>query len=196
MYAACLNTGNLFENELKMIEFIDINKYFNASLDEIEALGLQPLIHLLDLYGQWPMTLSDWSDGAFDWRRDGPSIRVNYGDSYLFSIYNHADSNDTDKSTLYVSGSSINLTSSRIRIYFFKLQVDQTGIGLSRPTLLGAQSNSTVINAYSAYMSGVAKAIRNAIHGGATDSDIEYDVSQVIAFQIELAKVSLNYFNG
>ena len=179
-----------------MIEFIDINKYFNASLDEIEALGLQPLIHLLDLYGQWPMTLSDWSDGAFDWRRDGPSIRVNYGDSYLFSIYNHADSNDTDKSTLYVSGSGINLTSSRIRIYFFKLQVDQTGIGLSRPTLLGAQSNSTVINAYSAYMSGVAKAIRNAIHGGATDSDIEYDVSQVIAFQIELAKVSLNYFNG
>ena len=72
--------------------------------------------------------------------------------------------------------------------------MDQTGIGLSRPTLLGAQSNSSVMNAYSTYMSGVAKVIRNAINGGATDSDIEYDVSNVISFQIELAKVRHNLF--
>lgn len=74
--------------------------YFN--LDEIEALGLRPLIHLLDTYGQWPMTVSDWSESSFDWRRAGPTIRSNIGDSYLFSVYNHADSNNTDSSSLYV----------------------------------------------------------------------------------------------
>ena len=48
------------------------------------------------------------------------------------------------------------------------------------------------MNAYAQYMSGAAKAIRNAINGGASDSDINYDVSQVIWFQIELAKVQFH----
>ena len=68
-------------------------------------------------------------------------------------------------------------------------------MGLPRSTLINAETDSTavIMNAYSEFTSKVARIIRDAINGGTNDSTIEYDVRQMISFEIALAKVQNKY---
>ena len=45
------------------------------------------------------------------------------------------------------------------------------------------------MKAYHQFVSGAARVIRDTIQGGTNNSDIDYDVDQMIHFEIELAKV-------
>lgn len=138
--------------------------------DAIEKLGLTPLIQLLNSYGQWPMTVANWTADQFDWKLASTSIRRDMGESFLFEVYNYLDWKNTNKSSIYV---------------------DQTDVGLPYSTLINAKSNSTAIimQAYATYVFESAKAVRDAIQGGSNDSDIIHEVDQMINFQIELAKI-------
>jgi len=76
-----------------------------TKIDTIENLGLSPLTELLNFYGGWPMTNANWTNNTdnVDWRPMGTSIRASFGISALINIYNYLDSNDTDRSSIYVS---------------------------------------------------------------------------------------------
>jgi predicted metalloendopeptidase len=71
--------------------------------DAIETLGLTPLTKILDSYGRWPMTVSNWTADQFDWKSVSSSIRKSLGESFLFEVYNYLDWQDTNKSSIYVS---------------------------------------------------------------------------------------------
>ena len=78
-------------------------KYFNPNfLDAIESLGVAPLVHLLDSYGRWPMTVTNWTDDVFDWKKTSAHIRNTLGGNYLINVFNYIDVNDTEYSILYV----------------------------------------------------------------------------------------------
>lgn len=45
--------------------------------------------------------------------------------------------------------------------------------------------------AYTAYVSGAAKAVRDTLGGGANDGQIESDTQDLIRFEFELARVRI-----
>lgn len=71
--------------------------------DAIEELGITPLVKILDSFGQWPMTVSNWTEDRFDWRKASASIRNTFGVGFLFQVSNFVDVNDTDFSVIYVN---------------------------------------------------------------------------------------------
>uniref|UniRef100_A0A0P6FKW5 Neutral endopeptidase n=1 Tax=Daphnia magna TaxID=35525 RepID=A0A0P6FKW5_9CRUS len=144
MYRACLDTG------------------------AIEKLGITPLVKILDSYGQWPMTVSNWTEDRFDWRKASASIRNTFGDGFLFEITNFVDVNNTEYSTIYL---------------------DQPPLGLPSFILRGQNLTSSSSKAYLTFISGAAIAIRDAIGGGANDIDIVKDIEDLISFHIELANI-------
>lgn len=81
------------------------SKVYTQSTDAIGKLGITPLVQILDSYGQWPMTVSNWTEDRFDWRKASASIRNTFGDTFLFEVSNFVDVNNTEFSTIYVSES-------------------------------------------------------------------------------------------
>jgi membrane metallo-endopeptidase-like protein 1 len=71
--------------------------------DAIEKLGIGPLTNILNSYGQWPLTVSNWTEDRFDWRKATASIRNTFGLGFLFEVSNFVDVNNTEFSTLYAS---------------------------------------------------------------------------------------------
>lgn len=71
-------------------------------LDEIEIVGLNPLINLLHSYGSWPMTVNNWTEEQFDWRKMSALIRTNSDDDFLLEVSNFVDVNNTDNNIIYV----------------------------------------------------------------------------------------------
>lgn len=70
-------------------------------------------------------------------------------------------------------------------------QIDQGSLGLPRSTLVNPSGSPEVMTAYSDYMTGTAKAIRDYLNTGATDAQIDADVLATWTFESELAKVRL-----
>ncbi|XP_046453383.1 neprilysin-like isoform X8 [Daphnia pulex] len=136
--------------------------------DAIEKLGIGPLTKILDSYGQWPLTMSNWTEDRFDWRKATASVRNTFGLGFLFEVSNFVDVNNTEFSTLYL---------------------DQPSLGLPSFVLKGNNLTSFPIQAYLTFISGVAHTIRDAIDGGANDTDITKDVEDLISFHIELANI-------
>ena len=103
MYRACMNTGRLIIDwtAISLLDHLQVNSD-NKITDAIEELGITPLVKILDSYGQWPMTVSDWTEDRFDWRKASASIRNTFGLSFLFEVSNFVDVNNTEISTLYV----------------------------------------------------------------------------------------------
>ena len=95
--------------------------------DSIDALGLDPLTALLESYGRWPMTFSNWTQKDFDWRKASQSIRVNLGESFLFELYNTLDTNNTDVNVIYV----------RRLVDIFQIKIDISYFLIDRPVLFG-----------------------------------------------------------
>jgi predicted metalloendopeptidase len=139
--------------------------------DTIEQTGLKPLTDLLGLFGGWPMTLSNWVPSSFEWTTATAAARTLFGSAYLLSIYNYLDSKNTSQSSIYV---------------------DQTSLGLPRTTLVNAYDPSTasVMNAYTNYITSSAKAIRDSLGSTASDAQIDTDVSLLILFESNLAKIT------
>lgn len=52
------------------------------------------------------MTVSNWTEDRFDWRKASASIRNTFGDGFLFEVTNFVDVNNTEYSTIYVSQQS------------------------------------------------------------------------------------------
>lgn len=72
-------------------------------VDSIEKLGITALIDLLDSYGKWPMTTTDWNEDRFDWRKATASIRNTFGAGLFFSVINFFDILDNEMSVIYAS---------------------------------------------------------------------------------------------
>lgn len=49
------------------------------------------------------MTLANWTADRFDWQSTAVVLRANLGVGYLLNVYNYLDSNDTERSTIYVT---------------------------------------------------------------------------------------------
>ncbi len=77
------------------------------------------------------------------------------------------------------------------------LKIDQGSLSLPLNILLNPGDHPKIIAAYFAYVSGSAKAIRDALgSGGATDEQIDSDVQDLLQLEIELAKVFFFYLGG
>ncbi len=72
---------------------------------------------------------------------------------------------------------------------FFFFKIDQGSLAIPRTILLNQNDHPKVMAAYTAYVSGAAKAVRDSISGGANDGQIESDTRDLIRFEFELAKV-------
>jgi len=70
--------------------------------DVIESLGVTPLVHLLESFGRWPMTVTNWTEDGFNWRKTTANIRNFMGLNYLIDVSNFIDVNNTEYSTIYV----------------------------------------------------------------------------------------------
>ena len=102
MYAACIDTSIEVTSNTR---FYTVSIYDFLQIGTIESLALSPLTELLEFYGHWPMTNTNWTySESVDWRYMESSIRSSFGSSILITIYNYLDSNNTDKSSIYVSG--------------------------------------------------------------------------------------------
>ena len=177
---------------VELISFLD-NLQVNCNnkiTDAIEELGITPLVNVLDSYGQWPMTVSDWTEDRFDWRKASASIRNTFGLSFIFEVSNFVDVNNTEISTIYVNSHTFFIRQDIVFDMFLKkLQLDQPSLGLPSFILRNNNLTSYPVEAYFTFISGVALAIRDAIGGGANDTDIIRDIQEMINFHIELANV-------
>jgi len=147
------------------------------------------------------MTKSFNEEIHFDWKVVTASLRTLYRISYLISVYNDMDNYDTERSSIYVSQTRCknnyvivvtDLWISDTRLYFaiHLLKIDQGSLSLPHNILLNPEAHPKIIAAYFAYVSGSAKAIRDALRsGGTTDEQIDSDARDVLQFEIELAKV-------
>lgn len=79
------------------------------------------------------------------------------------------------------------------------VKIDQGSLSLPRSILLNRKDNSKVITAYTNYITGAAKLVRDSMGkgDGASDEQINLDAQELLQFEIELAKVSQksNRFN-
>lgn len=71
--------------------------------DAIEKLALEPIVEVLNSYGQWPMTVKNWTEDRFDWTKVSASIRSTFGYNFFFEVSNFLDIENTDITTIYVS---------------------------------------------------------------------------------------------
>jgi membrane metallo-endopeptidase-like protein 1 len=79
---------------------------FQACLNigRINDLGLDPLVQLLASYGQWPMTVDDWSADSTDWRSLSASLTRTYSSGFVLDVFNYIDFlNDPDRNIIYVN---------------------------------------------------------------------------------------------
>ena len=141
------------------------------------------------------MTVSNWTEDRFDWRKATASIRNTYGDSFLFEVSNFVDVNNTDFSTIYASCFYYSLTIfwyyyTNFQFSYCCKQLDQPSLGLPSFILKGKNLTSYSVEAYFIFISGAALAIRDAIGGKASNDDIVKDIKEMITFNIELANVS------
>lgn len=145
--------------------------FYTACLDTdtLESLGLKPLTDLLNQFGGWPMTLSDWNADKFDWKVATAAGRKLYGVNYLLTVYNYLDSNNTAQSSIYI---------------------DQSSLALPRSTLVNPDGSPDIMNAYANYAIGAAKAIRDSLGSTASDAAISGDVDAMWKFESELAKIT------
>ena len=90
--------------------------------------------------------------------------------SYVLNVYNYLDSNNTERSAIYV---------------------DQPVLGLTRSTLTAGDDNSTapVLNAYRQYAQAAAGAVRDWLRTNVSDADIVADVEAIIQFEADIANV-------
>ena len=49
------------------------------------------------------MTVNNWTEEQFDWRKMSAFIRTNSDDDFLFEVSNFVDVNNTDNNIIYVS---------------------------------------------------------------------------------------------
>ncbi|XP_057375648.1 membrane metallo-endopeptidase-like 1 isoform X2 [Daphnia carinata] len=143
---------------------------YNACLDlnSIEKLGIMPLVKILDSYGQWPMTVSNWTENRFDWRKASASIRNTFGKGFLFYVSNFVDANDTDFSVIYV---------------------DQPSLGVPIDLLTDEEIKHYHSMDYFRFIFSVAISVRDAIDGGAHEDDINNDIGDMIRFHSDLANI-------
>uniref|UniRef100_A0A0P6EFD4 Neutral endopeptidase n=1 Tax=Daphnia magna TaxID=35525 RepID=A0A0P6EFD4_9CRUS len=159
-----------YNTELDSKAINNTRDMYDACLDlnAVEELGITPLVKILDSFGQWPMTVSNWTEDRFDWRKASASIRNTFGVGFLFQVSNFVDVNDTDFSVIYV---------------------DQPSLGV--PSFILRENNLTSAHVmdYFTFISAVALTVRDAIGGGAYDIDIVKDIEDMISFHIDLANI-------
>lgn len=132
------------------------------------------------------------NEKSFDWKFVTASVRSQYRVSYLISVYNDLDSYDTNRSSIYVIK-----TQTFINSNFYKdlsVQIDQGSLSLPLGVLLKPKENFKILTAYTEYITGAAKLIRDSIGGTATNEQIDLDVQDLLQFEYELAKV--NHLNN
>lgn len=76
-------------------------------------------------------------------------------------------------------------------VHFPINKIDQGSLAVPRSILLNANAHPKVMTAYFDYIYGAAKIIRDTIQGDALDAQLVQDVNDIIAFEVEIAKVQI-----
>lgn len=87
-----------------------------------EALGLGPMMSILNKIGGWPIVTRNWSPLGYNWESAYIYLRSRLGLNYIISMYVDIDSKDTSRRIIYVSFRFQTFTLFSIFCFFF-LQV-------------------------------------------------------------------------
>lgn len=68
-----------------------------------EAVGLGPMMSILNKIGGWPIVTKNWSSAGYNWEAAYTYLRSRLGLNYIISMYVDIDSKDTSRRIIYVS---------------------------------------------------------------------------------------------
>lgn len=71
--------------------------------------------------------------------------------------------------------------------------MDQGSLTLPHSAYTNPKTSARIIEAYNTYITRSAKVMRDYLKTKASDAQIEVDARNLVTFETELAKVSLNY---
>jgi len=132
-----------------------------------EKVGLGPLIDLLRIYGGWPMTLESWSSAEnFSWQKAVADMRVLCNANVFITVKNEWSPH----------GDSGNL-----------IQIDQPSLILPRDELINQKKRFVE---YTAFITGAAIEIRDAMKSNVTDSQIAKEIADMLQFESALALIT------
>ncbi|EFX85605.1 hypothetical protein DAPPUDRAFT_46047, partial [Daphnia pulex] len=138
--------------------------------DAIEKTGLKPLTDYLSSFGGWPMTLNDWDESTFDWKKASASAFATYNLALLVDFFNDFDSKNTERTAIYV---------------------DQESLILPRSVLVDLEDNEDVAMAYLELIIESAKSVRDWLDSDASDDEIDTQANAVLIFESQLAKITV-----
>ncbi|XP_007900277.1 membrane metallo-endopeptidase-like 1 isoform X2 [Callorhinchus milii] len=143
----------------------------NESL--IEERDSEPLLHLLDAVGDWPVATNDWHitrDAEWSLERILPRMNADYNKRILVDMFVWTDDMDSSRYTIYV---------------------DQALLGMpSRDFYFGGGNNKKVRDAYLQFMILIAKMIREDRNLTKNDIFVQEEMAKVLEFEIEIANAT------
>jgi predicted metalloendopeptidase len=143
-------------------------------LAAIETVGLKPLTDYLSLFGGWPMALDHWDESNFDWKKASASAFTTFNLPLLVDFFNDLDSNNTQRTVIYV---------------------DQESLFLPRSILVDLNESPVIATAYIELMIESAKTARDWLRNDVSDTEIEGQAHEVLKFESQLAMVKIKIRN-
>ena len=147
---------------------------------------MKPLLELIEQSGGWPVLLPDWNEKSFDWKKSvyfKNNLGYESNDFIEFSIF--ADNINGSHRIIHVSCKghfTKPITFINLKLKFQK-QLDRAEQALDREYMAEGLSNE-LVQEYFSYMVDVAVIL------GANQNRAEKELSEVLMFEIEMAKVS------
>uniref|UniRef100_A0A4W3GSS2 Membrane metalloendopeptidase like 1 n=1 Tax=Callorhinchus milii TaxID=7868 RepID=A0A4W3GSS2_CALMI len=135
----------------------------------------EPLLHLLDAVGDWPVATNDWhitrgKDAEWSLERILPRMNADYNKRILVDMFVWTDDMDSSRYTIYV---------------------DQALLGMpSRDFYFGGGNNKKVRDAYLQFMILIAKMIREDRNLTKNDIFVQEEMAKVLEFEIEIANAT------
>jgi hypothetical protein len=77
--------------------------YGTLLADYLESEGLEPLLDIIDILGDWPMTSDSWREEEFDWQNAIAQLYRLLGLSPLVSLTVQLDRKNSTQSIITVS---------------------------------------------------------------------------------------------
>uniref|UniRef100_A0A1B0CX70 M13 family peptidase n=1 Tax=Lutzomyia longipalpis TaxID=7200 RepID=A0A1B0CX70_LUTLO len=126
--------------------------------------GIAPLNELLESLGGWPALDPHWDESTFDWLNLTAQLRL-YNNDILIMEWVGPDIKNSDENII---------------------QFDQTSLGLPTRDYFILDSNAVYLDAYRDYMAKIVELL------GASNESAEKTASEIVAFEIQLAKITMS----
>jgi len=168
-----------------------------ADVNELDRVGLNPILSFLEEYGGWPMIkqgAGSWSPDKFDWLKSMADLKRLFGTSAFFDIQINQNIAQPQYSTIHVRKDfSIgiwepsNYSPKMSSLYF---QLAQPSLFLSRPYLLDHKSYSGHIKAYKELIIETANELARARGISLAQKELANSAMEVIFFESALASLT------